>query len=229
MLNKDNIEEILKTLDPNDEAMIAAILEHLTMMGFPQDLLDKLEALLSDADHKDHNASKALTVWLFQLANKRVQEKKKKKKSKKKKTAIPFFLYAAQAGYFHSQTLALCQYNIMEFNPNQILLKACLELAQNHINGKSSDYQHTLQEFQPYSESSRLNSVLELATASNLQNDSISLASTILGTAINGVTSQIAGVIVDQISDAIMSTLVSVVSQAIKQQQPKSPYQLFGM
>ncbi len=228
MLNKDNIEEILKTLDPSDEAMIAAILEHLIMIGFPQDLLDKIEALLKDADHKDHNASKALTIWLFQLANRKVQEKKKKK-VKKKKTTIPFFLYAAQAGYFHSQKLAICQYNIMEFNPNQILLKACIELAQNHLNGKSSDYQHTLQEFQPYTESSKLNSVLELATASNLQNDSISLASTILGTALNEVSNQITGIVINQISDAIINTLINVVSQALTQQVTKSPYQMFGM
>ncbi len=58
MLNKDNIEEILKTLDPSDEAMIAATLEHLTIMGFPQDLLDKIEALLSGADHKEQNRLK---------------------------------------------------------------------------------------------------------------------------------------------------------------------------
>ncbi len=227
MLNKDNIEEILKTLDPSDESMIAAILEHLTFMGFPQDLLDKIEALLKDADHKDHNASKALTIWLFQLANKRVQEKKKKK-VKKKKSEIPFFILAAQAGYFHSQKLALCQYNIMEFSPEQTLLKACLEIAQNNLEGKLFDHSQTLQNFQPYTETSKLNTILEIVS-NDIPKDTISLSSTVLGTALNGITNQIAGVVMNQISEAIVGTLLSIVSQALTQQSPKSPYQMFGM
>ncbi len=224
MLNKDNIEEILKTLDPNDEAMIEAILEHLVLMGFPQDLLEALEELLKDGNHKDHNASKVLTVWLFQLANKRKLEKKKK--NKKKKSPIPFFIYATQAGYFHSQKLALCQYDMMAFDPNSILLKACMEIAQNHISRTAHNYINPLQEFQSYTETSKLNTVLD-SVGNDILKEAVQMSSTILGTALEGVTNQIAGMILCQIPAAIINTLFNIVGQSITSGQSKSPFQLF--
>jgi hypothetical protein len=228
MLNKDNIEEILKNLDPSDEEMLAAILDQLMFMGLPQDLLDRLEAILSDFNHKQHSAAKALTIWVFQMANTKIKETKKKKKKKKKSPHV-FFGLSAKSGYFCSQMLANNKYAILDFSPDQMILKACLGLAQSYMESKLQCHGHVLSDLQQNPEvvSKLPETNIIGSTADDLCWDGLTLATTSLGSTAN-FAGQVAGIALDQISLNIINAIVSTLGiSPSKSTQPA--LQLFGM